>query len=179
MIIGVFGGKRPKFVHPVSPAPRTAVLSRLFRPSRRVVCFNPDDMDEVRKWHPESVAGYLEQVETAWVEPTHSLVVFTSRDLPLSETDRERLWRRFQIPVFEQMITPDGELIAFECEGHEGLHLACSLDDVPAGTVRHGRCRCGEEVTRLFPFELPDDQCTFTVTRSESRRPAASVASMR
>ncbi|MGC9972076.1 MAG: hypothetical protein ABSE56_15965 [Bryobacteraceae bacterium] len=41
----------------------------------------------------------------------------------LREADRDSLWRVFELPVFEQLRGWDGELLAWECEAHTGLHL--------------------------------------------------------
>ena len=41
----------------------------------------------------------------------------------LREADRDSLWRAFELPVFEQIRGLDGELLAWECEAHTGLHL--------------------------------------------------------
>ncbi len=42
---------------------------------------------------------------------------------PLTDSLRDRLWTRFELPVFEQIRAWDGELLASECPAHQGLHV--------------------------------------------------------
>jgi len=42
----------------------------------------------------------------------------------LQPTGRDLLWLAFQVPVFEEIRGPRGELLAAECEAHCGLHVA-------------------------------------------------------
>jgi hypothetical protein len=41
----------------------------------------------------------------------------------LSSIERDGLWKRYGVPMFEHMIGMDGELLAWECETHSGLHI--------------------------------------------------------
>jgi phenylacetate-coenzyme A ligase PaaK-like adenylate-forming protein len=41
----------------------------------------------------------------------------------LSEEARDLFWRVFQVPVFGQLLGFEGEMLAWECEAHEGLHI--------------------------------------------------------
>ena len=41
----------------------------------------------------------------------------------LSPIERDGLWKRYGVPMFEHMIGMDGELLAWECETHSGLHI--------------------------------------------------------
>jgi uncharacterized protein YjhX (UPF0386 family) len=59
--------------------------------------------------------------------PTLDCAVFVLTELGtpvLSEADREVLWRAFLVPVFELCVDRSGNLIAAECEAHDGWHLA-------------------------------------------------------
>ncbi len=54
----------------------------------------------------------------------YPLIAFTGiRDGTLTDADREAFWRAFRVPVFEQFRGLHGELLAEECEAHEGLHV--------------------------------------------------------
>ena len=44
-------------------------------------------------------------------------------DAPLFESTRDLLWEAFQLPVFEELIGFEGELLAAECDAHEALHI--------------------------------------------------------
>jgi len=41
----------------------------------------------------------------------------------LFEGERDMLWRCLGVPVFEQWLGLDGELIAWECAAHQGMHF--------------------------------------------------------
>ena len=107
----------------------------------------------------------------------HSVVVLTAFGAsPLSEDDRDLLWRAFRVPVFEHLLGPDGQVFAAECAAHQELHLfserailetrsgellVTSLTSlrrpalrVAAGLpfqVRNGPCACGQTIWRLCP----------------------------
>jgi hypothetical protein len=39
------------------------------------------------------------------------------------EEDREAVWKAFQVPLFGQVRGFNGELLASECEAHDGFHV--------------------------------------------------------
>jgi len=41
----------------------------------------------------------------------------------LSPIERDGLWQRHGIPMFEHLVGLDGQLLAWECETHRGLHI--------------------------------------------------------
>lgn len=93
-----------------------------------------------------------------------AIVVLTDISGPaLKEHHRDLLWRAFHVPVFEHLRDWDGEVIARECEAHDGLHLVAGSDvRLEEGGLRvHNRrtniegsmvadpCECGAETIRL------------------------------
>jgi hypothetical protein len=164
---------RPKFVHPISGTLRTAVLAPLFRESRRVVCWEEQDRERLARWNPQVIAGYLSQLTDVEAQPTHALVVLTHPGQSLSPTDRDQLWNRFRVPVFQQIIDEGGRLIACECEAHDAMHVVSPAVAQELGTIRQEVCRCGKQAMLLVPN---DRQRTFTVTRSEPVFPPDPVA---
>jgi hypothetical protein len=73
----------------------------------------------------------------------------------LTVLERDLFWRVFQVPVFEQFLSPDGRVLAMECDAHGGLHL---LDpDAPLPGFRAfldtSPCGCGNSQPRLSRFE--------------------------
>jgi hypothetical protein len=165
--------RRPKFVHPISPPPRTAVLLPLFRESRGVASFDESEQERLALWKPQAIAASLAQLLRITAEPTHAVIVLTRPGEFLAGGERDRLWERFHIPIFEQVIDRDGTLLAYECEGHYALHVAGDAGAALLGTVRREHCPCGKEADLLFP---EPGQCTLTVTRSESVCPPSPVA---
>jgi hypothetical protein len=85
-----------------------------------------------------------------------AVIAFTGiRHGELTELERDLFWRVFQVPVFEQLLAPDGRLIATECDAHDGLHL---LDpDAPLtgwrALVDVTPCACGSRQPRLVRCE--------------------------
>ncbi len=51
------------------------------------------------------------------------VVLGSLRDGMLLPGERDMLWRCFGVPVFEQWLGLDGELLAWECEAHADLHF--------------------------------------------------------
>jgi phenylacetate-coenzyme A ligase PaaK-like adenylate-forming protein len=108
---------------------------------------------EVLKFEPQAMAGTLAQLEAmaaAGITLSHAIVVMgRCGDARVTEEDRERLWSRFRVPVFEQIIAEDGGLLAAECEAHEGLHIESDALTVNAGDVNGSACACGRTTPRL------------------------------
>jgi len=107
--------------------------------------FDPQDPDlklKIAEFHPSSIAGaYADVLSLAGVaQPTHSVTVFVS-DNELSQAQRDELWLCFAVPVFEQIRTADGELVATECEAHNGLHYVEGAGDFET-------CECGRPMLR-------------------------------
>ncbi len=89
--------------------------------------------------------------------------------------ERDMLWRCLGVPVFEQWLGLEGELLAWECESHRGMHLnrsSVELEEVGGewvvtswealripvlrmatgwrGSIQHGKCICGEDSALLL-----------------------------
>jgi hypothetical protein len=149
------------FVYPISPAPRTAVLVPWFRATRAARWLSGPVRDFPDGWNPEvaafapaALAGTFEQIRAlAQIQIpslTHALIVLARPGgRRLAEIDRESLWQDFRLPVFEQIIGPSGDLLAAECEAHDGLHVESS--DFPLGreTIDTSPCPCGRKTPRI------------------------------
>jgi hypothetical protein len=81
--------------------------------------------------------------------PDVAVVVFSGMDAGvLTEEQRDQIWDYYQVPLFEQLVGTDGQVIAKECEVHSGLHIS------PAAAVLE--CVDGEIVmTSLTDTEHP------------------------
>lgn len=123
------------------------------------------------------LAARVEEGEEVPARHARRLIVYTRiGDRPLTASLRNRLWDAFELPVFEQLHGLEGELLASECDAHEGMHLETdsavfeNLDGelvvtsllasrVPvlrlrtglAGSIACGACPCGAEVARFLP----------------------------
>ena len=143
--------RRPPFIYPVAIPLRTVVFSPVFRKSIRVLYVDPQSPDavaQVTQFRPAVLAGQsdtlLEIQAELEVLPTHGIVVFTKEGtLCVSEADRDALWDAYRVPAFEEVITADGRLVAWECEAHDGLHITAGALAGPLGAVEDSACSCG------------------------------------
>ncbi len=155
------------FRYPMDPAPRTAVLTACFReprfrPNGPVRVFPHGWSEEVAAFRPEAVAAPREQLlGLASVEKppvfTRALIALENPGDPLLSMDeRQRLWRVFRVPVFEQIIGPCGELLAAECEAHDGLHIEDSGIPWEGYRTELAPCGCGRKTPRLTHFDVAE-----------------------
>jgi phenylacetate-CoA ligase len=109
---------------------------------------------------------------------THSIVAFVGPEFgALTPADRDLLWARFGVPIYEQFRGLGKELLAAECDAHEGLHireedaifeegdelLVTSLTNLAnpmlrlrtglRGKITTKLCGCGETGRRLLGLE--------------------------
>jgi hypothetical protein len=68
----------------------------------------------------------------------------------MSADGRDRLWRKFRVPSFEQIIDEDGTLFAAECEVHCGLHIESARFAVGDHEIDREPCACGRATPRLI-----------------------------
>jgi hypothetical protein len=149
--------KKPALVYPIPPAPLTAVLVDGFRSTGNVRVFENGWTKEAANFAPAAVAATPAQLHALPPIPSlrNALIALVRPDeRGLSEDDRESLWRAFRVPVFEQRIDESCNLIAQECEAHDGLHI-----ESPQASPREGEliettpCGCGRKTPRLIAPE--------------------------
>jgi hypothetical protein len=149
--------KKPALVYPIPPAPATAILVKGFRPSGNMRVFENGWTEEAAIFGPSAIAGTPAQLHALPPVPSvrHALIALIRPNEPnLSEDDRERLWRAFRVPVFEQRIDASCSLLAQECEAHDGLHIESPEVALRAGEVLEtARCGCGRTSPRLIAPE--------------------------
>jgi len=182
--------RRVDLFWPLPPAARTAVLMDGFWQRGGVQVFHRGRRPEIASYAPEALAGSVSELRALadGVEDrglriprlTHSVIAFAVlRQGFLSDEVRELFWRVFKVPVFGQILSPGGAMLAWECEAHEGFHfnrdcaefetqsgggepelLVTSLVDLRrpvirlakalTGTVEHSTCGCGQDGPRLM-----------------------------
>lgn len=126
---------RPQQLHfPLKSPKRIAVLKPGFALPSNAREFAASDSSGIHAWEPDALVAPL---NTALLLADHRLrgkfelpsleiavtVVTRLDDSPLAPHHRELLWRAFQVPVFEQLLSWEGSVIGRECEVHCGLHL--------------------------------------------------------
>jgi hypothetical protein len=113
---------------------RTAVLASGFEETDTVRCFPYQPFEELAEFQPESLAGPVQRLcrlaETVTDRRIelgslrHAVIAFTGlKHGCLKDEQRDLLWRVFQVPVYEQFRGFSQELLAWECEAREGLHI--------------------------------------------------------
>src|SRR5438309_12054932 len=89
----------PSFVHPLDPAPRTAILVPGFQSSRSIRIFPHGWDNAARKFAPASVAGTLDQLLSLadeGVQLTHAVICLAwHREDLLTPSQRAYLWNAF------------------------------------------------------------------------------------
>ena len=148
--------RKAEFRYPIGRAPRTAVLVRWFRESGGVRVFRGGWCEEAARFQPQAIAATWPQLETLMglAVPDRAIIVLARPGQALLTTgQRERLWRAFHVPVFEQIIGDRGEVLAAECEAHDGLHLESSSFQLPPSVTDPGPCACGRKSPRMLPDE--------------------------
>lgn len=160
--------RKSVFRYPLDPAPRTAVLAACFRqpllrpklrPNYPIRVFPRGWSEEVSAFAPAAIAASREQLLelVASARPpvlTHAVIVLENAGTaPLPANERVSLWRAFRVPVFEQIVGPHGELLAAECEAHDGLHIETSGLTWDGYRLEDALCGCGRGTPRLVSAE--------------------------
>ena len=144
-------GANARFVHPLAPPPRTAILVPDFHSTRLVRVFPEGWSQEVEKFAPAAIAApfdVLVQLADAGVTITHAVIPLAwDPSTFLTEEQRETLWQAFGAPIFEQYLGANNVLLASECEAHSSLHVTPAY----TGPVSRCKCPCGSNVRRLPP----------------------------
>lgn len=116
--------------YPLGAAPRTAVAGRRVAESRRVQCFPTLQDERLGAFEPQAIAAPLDALRASIGLPLrhpplrNAVIAFSGiLEGPLTPEDADRFWRVYQVPVFEQFLGLDGELLAWECEMHHGMHV--------------------------------------------------------
>ena len=138
------------FIHPMNPTPRTAILASGFRQTKLVRVFPSGWSADAERFQPTSIAGAAEQIRRLVdlkLNLRHAVIVFTwEGGSGLSDDDRDLFWASFGVPIFEQRLGTGNELLAMECDAHQGLHVMGDF-----GHLRPDRntCACGNPSPRL------------------------------
>lgn len=109
----------------------------------------------------------------------HAVFILTScGEVPVDDVFRVLLWQSFGVPVYELLITEDGELLAADCEAQEGWHLQPGVEANLASRELHLRTPAGRLVHTGFSAEINTQICpcgrlTSRIVNAERlRRPA-------
>ena len=152
-------GKKPVLAYPIPPAPPTAILVDCFRSAGNLRVFAKGWGDEAAQFAPAAIAATPEQLNALCTKQIPSLrnaiiALVRAEEPRLTESDRERFWQSFRVPMFEQLIDSAGALLAAECEAHDGLHIESTAVEPRAGEILEAApCGCGKTSPRLIAVE--------------------------
>jgi hypothetical protein len=91
----------------------------------------------------KALAGTFAELASAaarGAEARRAVFVLTSEREPLSDGQRNHLWRLFQVPVYA-LLERRGRVEAWECEAQNGLHFAEGGKEIT--------CACGRPGAKL------------------------------
>ncbi len=138
-------------VHPLTPAPKTAILGSGFAETRVIRLFPNGWNEEVERFRPTALAGsweILRPLTLRGIELEHAVIVLHhDPETLLMESERDLLWDAFGVPIFEQLLGPDNRAIAMECDAHNGLHV---LKEIAGTELERSACACGSREPRLM-----------------------------
>ncbi len=157
--MGLFGSfKQEKGLslrYPLQPGPKVAVFDERYRSGGSVVVVAHRQVEAVTQHKVDTVAATSDLFNLIcaldW-KPSHPMVVFSTPEERLTDSDRARLWQQFEVPVFEQVVDSAGKLLASECEAHLGLHIEVEGPfSLPDTEFTSDLCGCGRSGARLLP----------------------------
>jgi hypothetical protein len=179
------------FEHPHVPPPRTVVLETGFRSTASFRVAQSGWESEFESFRPGSLAGATHRLlaiaqGASHPRLTHSLIAFVGPKFGvLTAEDRDLLWTSFGIPVYEQFRGLGGELLASECDAHDGLHIrekdvlfedseeliftsllqlaepVLRLSTGIRGRIERRVCGCGDTTPRLMDLERASSPSPF------------------
>jgi hypothetical protein len=88
----------------------------------------------------KALAGTFSELERAaarGAQAARAVFVLTAKGQCLSDGERDKLWRLFQVPVYA-MVERSGRVEAWECEAQNGLHAADGGDGIVCACGRPG-----------------------------------------
>lgn len=128
------GSRHDEIRCPLGDLGRTAILGNNYPESELVRCFPYEVWGELADFRPDTIAGPVgklqtlaEAIQTGQIRlPSLRTAAIAFSGLKygcLKPEDRDLFWRIYQVPIFEQFLGFGREVLAWECEAHEGLHI--------------------------------------------------------
>lgn len=168
---------------PVNPEMHLALLSDNAPAFGLLKPFRPASAVELEAFRPNMIAGAPEELEQLARQVDlgtinlscldHAIIVLTRYGhAPVSDVARVVFWQAFGVPVYEIFSGLDDSILGYECELHEGWHLArnvrlldlngelmmeatgaSGLHTGLTGFVTDDECPCGRKGSRVLNLE--------------------------
>jgi hypothetical protein len=171
-----------KLPFPVHAEMRLALLSESAPAFGLLNPFRPESATDLEGFRPNMIAGRVEEFEQLAGQVhlgtlnlaclDHAIIVLTRcGHTPISDVARVVFWQAFGVPVYEVFSGLDDSILGFECELHEGWHLAPTVRMVQrkgelmlaaasasfhtglSGFVTDEECPCGRKGQRVLNLE--------------------------
>lgn len=131
---GVSVNRVRRLAAPPMDTGRVAILAAGYEESAHVRAFHYDIAEDLAGFRPDTIAAPVrklrrlaEDVLSGRLElpPLRSAIIGFSglTNGYLTTEDRDLFWDAFRVPVFEQFRGFTRELLAWECDAHDGLHI--------------------------------------------------------
>jgi hypothetical protein len=133
--------QHPEFRYPLQPSPKVLMLLEGFQPSggiRNIFDLDASGLAGAKADTLAAPVSVLRDMAKVAGPQRYPVVAFTGvRHGTLSQADRNLFWKAYRVPIFEQYLGLGNELIAEECEAHEGLHISedDTIIEVSAGEL--------------------------------------------
>jgi hypothetical protein len=155
----------------------------------RVRVFGANEWLQLEAFRPQVLIGSAsrlkqlsEEIQAGQIDfnsVDHAVFILTScGEAPVDDVFRVLLWQSFGVPVYELLVTEDGELLAADCEAQEGWHLQSGIEANVLNRELHLRTAGGRLVHSGLTAEISAHRCpcgraTCRITNAERlRRPA-------
>lgn len=172
-----------KLPFPIHPLMRLVQLSPGALSFGVLKPFCTESTIDIQGFRPNMLSGtsqellqVAEQVELGTVDLSsvdHAIIAITCcGQAPISDVSRVVLWQTFGVPVYEIFAGLDNSILGYECELHEGWHLApkvgfselngelmlespgvAGLHTALSGYISNDKCPCGRNGSRLMNME--------------------------
>ena len=178
MRLAQLGENAPKFGMLQPFLPESALHLQSFRPNMLVG--SAADL--------QSLAEMVDLGTVDLASVDHAVIALTRcGEPPISDVARVVLWQTFGVPVYEIFTGLDNAILGYECELHEGWHLApkvsfsesdgelmldaagvTGLHTAISGFITNDKCPCGRDGSRLLDMQ--------PVRRADLTQPLAATA---
>jgi hypothetical protein len=139
------------FPYPIPNCPSIAVFPPHFAPIGPVTIAT--DATTLPQLNVRSIAASIATIRAInpqnWTPEFPIVVLSDCRSGLISDDDRDYIWHRFGVPVFEYLLDANGKILARECEAHDGLHVEGEIDAFDA-VLTEEACGCGRPGSRLL-----------------------------
>lgn len=153
---------------PLAPQTRVASVNRNKIQVGDLRYFPEDRWDQIERFQPQVLIGSTANLRSLANLADDGILDFSSIDTAIfaatefgastiTDIDRVVFWQCFGVPVYEFLLSPDGRLLASECEAHAGWHLESNMQRqyLQSAQIETALCACGRREPRIMAEDHP------------------------